>query len=314
MSVPGNLILALSVEWPTATTPAYPSTTAYSSSSTFLGYFDPAKCYKYVAVNSGTTSSPDYSTSYFTPYGAASSHTCSSSSSLPLWSGNYLNWASMQTLDTFRWVLTGGYRSVDTSSSTVLTKTYAAQDSSVMPQKTITTGSLAGATPFTSTKWSSGATTRLRNLGSRMWITSTATGSGSLVVGTATSGATAYTGQNSYVTDTTSSSYANPATTYEIYVNVKVCDSGVGVEDNCVLYGSNYKPEGLMQTYSSKLRYSAFGYYNHSGTTSQQRDGGVMRARMKYIGPTRPVPGSSAATNSNAEWSSSTGIMATNPD
>ena len=55
VSVPGNLILALSVEWPTATTPAYPSTTAYSTSSTFLGYFDPAKCYRYVAVNTGTT-------------------------------------------------------------------------------------------------------------------------------------------------------------------------------------------------------------------------------------------------------------------
>ena len=316
VSVPGNLILALSVEWPTATTPAYPSTTAYSSSSTFLGYFDPAKCYQYVAINTGTTSSPDYSTSYFTPMGAASSHACSSSSSLPLWSGNYLNWAAMQTLDTFRWVLTGGYRSVDSSSSTVLTKTYAAQDSSVMPQKTVASASLDGATPFTAAKWTSGATTRLRNLGSRMWITSSATGSSSLVAGTATSGAVAYTGQNSYVSNS-SSSYAAPATTYELYISVKVCDSSTGsggVEDNCVLYGSNYKPEGLMQTYSSKLRYSAFGYYNHSGTTSQQRDGGVMRARMKYIGPARPVPGSTSVTNSNAEWSSSTGIMAVNPD
>lgn len=68
-SVPGNLALALSVEWPTATTPAYPSTTAYTASGTFLGYFDPAKCYRYVARNTGSAAAPDYSSSYFEPYG-----------------------------------------------------------------------------------------------------------------------------------------------------------------------------------------------------------------------------------------------------
>ena len=310
ITVPGNLILALSVEWPTATTPAYPSTTAYTSSSTFLGYFDPAKCYKYV-YNSTTASS-----SYFTAASAASSHACSGSSSAPLWSGNYLNWASMQTLDAFRWVLTGGYRSTDTSSSTILTKTYAATDSSsAMPQKTVTTSYLAGATPFATSAWTTGATTRLRNLGTRMWITGTATGSSALVTASATTGATAYTGQNSFVSSS-SSSYADPSKTYELYINVKVCDTTVSVESNCTLYSGSgyYKPEGLMQSYSSQLRYSAFGYYNHSGDTTQQRDGGVMRARMKYIGPTQPVPGSSAITNSLAEWSSSTGVMVTNPD
>lgn len=296
--VPGNLALALSVEWPTATTPAYPSTTAYSASSTFLGYFDQDKCYKYVAQNTGTTTSPDYSTSYFTPYSSASSHVCASTSSVPLWSGNYMNWASMQTLDAFRWVLTGGYRSTDTTSSTILTKTYAATDSaSVIPDKTATSG-VSGATPF---NWSS-ATTRIRNLGVRMYITGTGSVNSSV----------AYTGQNSYSSD--SSSAASASSTYELYINVKVCDSSISVESNCTQYGSNYKPEGLMQQYSSKLRYSAFGYYNHSGTTTQQRDGGVMRARMKFIGPTRPVPGSASVTNDYPEWNSSTGVMSTNPD
>jgi type IV pilus assembly protein PilY1 len=317
VSVPGNLALALSVEWPTATTPAYPSTTSYSAAATFLGYFDPAKCYAYVAVNGGTAASPDYSASYFAPNGAATSHACTSTASQPLWSGNYLNWASMQTLDAFRWVLTGGYRSVDTSSSTILTKTYAAQDSGAMPQKTVaastSTSILSGATPFTDGAWTSGVTTRLRKLGTRMWITSSSTGSSSLVVGSQTSGATAYTGQNSYVASN-DSNYADPTKTYEVYINVKVCDASVGVESNCTAYGSNYKPEGLMQKYASQLRYSAFGYYNHSGDTTQQRDGGVMRARMKYIGPTQPVPGSTAITNSLAEWNSSTGVMTTNPD
>jgi type IV pilus assembly protein PilY1 len=306
VSVPGNLILALSVEWPTATTPAYPSTTPYTAASTFYGYFDPNKCYKY--IYDSTTPSK----SYFTPYGAANIHVCSSSSSVQLWSGNYMNWASMQTLDAFRWVLTGGYRSVDEPNNTILTKTYAAQQSGVMPEKTLSASYLAGATPFTSDKWTTGVTTRLRFLGTRMWIAGTDT--------TYTSGSlqsdpkiVPYNGQNSYVKKN-ASDLADPATTYEVYINVKVCDSNAGVEDNCTAYTGGYKPEGLMQAYSSKLRFSTFGFLNHTGDTSQQRDGGVMRARMKYIGPTKPIPGSAAVTNSATEWDSTTGIMTVNPD
>src|SRR5690606_41246288 len=38
------------------------------------------------------------------------------------WSGNFLNWATMQTTDLFRWVMTGGDRAIDTQSLTVLEK------------------------------------------------------------------------------------------------------------------------------------------------------------------------------------------------
>ena len=292
VSVPGNLILALSVEWPTATTPAYPSTTAYSAGSSFLGYFDPEKCYSYTVVNSGTKAAPDYSSSYFAPSGKASSHVCGGSSA---WSGNYLNWSSMQTLDAFRWVLTGGYRSVDTESQTILTKTYAGFDSSVMPNKLLDGSSaVRGATPL---NWSALAT-KLRNLGTAMHFTKDDGNLDGSVVD--------YTGQ--------SANDLKSSTVYRVYVNVKVCDASVGLENNCKAYGRNAKPEGLMQAYASQLRYSAFGYYNHSGTTSQQRDGGVMRARMKYIGPTRTVPGSAALANPASEWNASTGIMVSNPD
>ena len=41
-NVPGNLALALSVEYPTAESTAH--TDVYSTSATFLGYFDPDKC------------------------------------------------------------------------------------------------------------------------------------------------------------------------------------------------------------------------------------------------------------------------------
>jgi len=82
VSVPGNLALALSVEWPTATTPAYVSTTAYSASTTYVGYFDPLKCYTY-NYNSTTPAN-----SYFKPYGLATNHLCTSSATALLWSGN----------------------------------------------------------------------------------------------------------------------------------------------------------------------------------------------------------------------------------
>lgn len=294
VKVPGNLALALSVEWPTATTAAYLSTTAYATGSTYIGYFNPEKCYQYV-YNSSTPAS-----SYFKPVSAASSHVCSG-----LWSGNYMNYVSMQTLDEFRWIMTGGYRSTDTNTATstsstnidtILTKTWSASGratASNVPNKTTTL--VVGATPFA---WTS-ATTRIWALGSRMWITGTGTTLDSA------SSATAYVAQ---------SGSTGASSIYEVYINVAACVSAALKEDNCVLYGNTYKPEGLMQQYAMQLRYSAFGYLRHDGDTSQQRDGGVMRARMNYIGPYKPVPGSSDVVNDGfPEWSATTGIMATNP-
>lgn len=311
VSVPGNLALALSVEYPTATTPAYNS--SYTASSTFIGYFDPEKCYRYI------TQTP-VENSYFDPYGAATNHACASATtSLQLWSGNYLNWASMQTLDTFRWVLTGGYRSVDTETETRLTKTYAWYNG-YFDDKTNSSG-VSGATPFS---WGS-VKTRVRALGTAIYITGSGNVDGSAI--------TNYSGQNSAEPATISTttrvcdnrgrncrnettsvdnpSYANSAVVYRLYVNVRVCASSALKEVNCKAYGSNYKPEGLMQGYSDRLRYSAFGYFNQDGNS---RNGGVLRSPMKFIGPTHPVPGSGSVTNSVGEWSSTTGIMGTNPD
>lgn len=114
--VPGNMALVLSVEYPTATSVA--NLNDYADASTYLGYFDPLKCYNY--VYSSTPS--DGSASYFQPASLATGtnlHTCSGQ-----WSGNFMNWASMQTIDPFRWALTGGYRSVDTSTQTIIEKAW----------------------------------------------------------------------------------------------------------------------------------------------------------------------------------------------
>ena len=298
--VPGNLALTLSVEYPTAISVA--NLGNYADSSTYLGYFDPLKCYTYTL----NTTAP--ASSYFQPAGLATGtnlHSCSGK-----WSGNFMNWATMQTIDPFRWALTGGYRSVDTTTQTILEKAWGSSQGSQSNfplrgtgQATSTGHNLASSlissvTPLSWTSFNTSIWTR----GNTMVFSGTGSGYSS----TSTSG-----------TDWKSASTTNTAsTTYRVYVRVLVCDpssSSGGVESNCVLYpNGQYKPEGLMQSYANKIRYSAFSYLNGSGATNQ---GAVLRAPMGFIGPTYSTPlSSTVTTNSKAEWSSATGIMVTNPD
>lgn len=435
VNVPGNLALALSVEFPTAISVAHPTRT-YSSSTNYIGYFDPAKCYSYRYTNGTGTDN------YFYPDGAATNRTCSGK-----WSGNYLNWASMQTIDPFRWALTGGYRVTDTSTLTVLEKAFASNQGSTsnFPDSSITGSAISGATPFSST---STLGTRIWALGNKMrFMTPTAGGannatfSGNYYNNKNQSGAAAATRTEGFINfninnnwfpsgvNTTNvsanwtgsvraptagtysfkirgddgvrltvqinngttytindtgwkdqgatdyylsvpgvaandtlnitmqyyqgggggeislqwqlpggNSYANvgggggvdlygtpthynPATAlqdgtlYEVFVRVKVCDPAASAserEANCTQYGTNsYKPTGLLQKYADKIRYSAFGYLNDSNVN---RDGGVLRAKQKFIGPTRPVPGGIPVANAGREWDASTGVMVTDPD
>jgi type IV pilus assembly protein PilY1 len=85
-----------------------------------------------------------------------------------------------------------------------------------------------------------------------------------------------------------------------------------GLEANCTQYpAGNYKPTGLIQQYADQIRYSAFGYLNDSNLS---RDGGVLRAQQKFVGPTKPVPGGAPVSNAASEWDASTGVMTINPD
>ena len=295
-NVPGNLLLDLSVEYPTANSAGYFSTSNYSSGTLYLGYFDGTKCYKYLY---GPDQSPKLAAnqSYFQSSSAASSsHTCTNGSGNQ-WSGNWLNYATMQGLDIFRWVLTGGNRSTDTSSMTILQRAvHSGQGGSGdAPNKQLLTGDESGASPL---GFNSTVNTRVWGAGIQMWFSV----SGDLSPNSVTS--TDY--KDSILGSLDGSKI------YGVYINVRVCDTTVSVESNCVLYGSStYKPEGLMQQYSQTLRYGAFGYLGDSAIT---RDGGVLRGRMAYIAPTQPVPGSAAITNVRPEWSATTGIMAPNPD
>ncbi|MBS0567874.1 MAG: hypothetical protein JSS59_10790 [Proteobacteria bacterium] len=146
--VPANVALALSVEWPTGDDDPYIGV-AYDPAATYVGYWSSDWCYSYdttVANGDGAAKG------VFVPQVAASSHVCNSGST-NYWSGNFLNWALTQTIDPLRYALTGGYRSVDTSTNTVLQKAYS--DGNVsnggFPDKTLNAAAtIKGATPFTS--------------------------------------------------------------------------------------------------------------------------------------------------------------------
>src|SRR5690606_21056925 len=103
----------------------------------------------------------------------------------------------------------------------------------------------------------------------------------------------------------------NGSNTTYYSVRVEVCKNENLLEANCVRYGNNWKPEGLLQRYANDIRYSAFSYLNIDGNG---RNGGVLRAQQKYIGQTMRQPGvSGASTNPDAEWSPTTGIIYINP-
>lgn len=266
--VPGNLALALSVEWPTASRTAHVGN--YASATKYLGYFDPDKCYLY--RSDGTSAE---ATSYFYPQGQATNHTCVGGND-DKWSGNFLNWASTATIDPFRWAMTGGRRVVDTATETILEKAWHSGQGELFGNRNLTTSAIGGAVPFNSTQ----VTIQIDGMGFKMRLFLQGTDSGQR----------------------------------DFTMRVKVCDPSAaagGLESNCKAYGSNHKPEGLIQKYSDRIRFSAFGYLND---TSDQRDGAVLRARQKFVGPQSPVPRQPAVTNPNAEWSAVDGTFIQNPD
>ena len=288
--VPGNLLLTLSVEYPTALSPAYPpGPNPYNGATAYLGYFDPAKCYAY------RYNAPQADQSYFEPRGAATNHACNSTAAQPLWSGSWLNWASMQTIDAFRWALTGGYRSIDLPGTTILEKAWGSDQGPAQEKlnKMIAGNAgidVANATPFVFSSLNS----RINGLGNRLWVSQSGNINGTTAV--------PYTGQTAQ---------ADPLAVYEVYVRVKACNTAVDIEVNCTPYGNNYKPEGLMQAYANRIRYGAFGYLNDSNI---DRDGGVLRARMKFVGPLSVTPGQPHSVNLNREWDAADGVFKVNPD
>lgn len=281
-NVPGNLALVPSVEFPTVISVANISNT-YSHNATYTGYFDSEKCYEYerqqiTHIYFGTISGDDGG-GYFTP--TRWSRTCNGKDE---WSGNYLNWATTQTIDPFRMALTGGYRVVDTANQTILEKATRAGRSQYFPNRSVSGNTtISNIAPYTS---------------------------GSLDSSVSSANSNANNAVQDYQRNKTLRITNDKKTAY-FSVRVEVCKNETLLEANCVRYGNTWKPEGLLQRYADDIRYSAFSYLNIDGNG---RNGGVLRAQQKYIGDTMREPGvSGASTNPYAEWSPTTGIIPANP-
>ncbi|HWM42570.1 MAG TPA: PilC/PilY family type IV pilus protein [Burkholderiales bacterium] len=78
----------------------------YKHSVDYYGYFDPFKCYTYSSA-----------TGRFEPSVSTANKYCAAGTA---WSGNFLNWVTMSRIDVMRRLLFGGFRSTDTSGTTVL--------------------------------------------------------------------------------------------------------------------------------------------------------------------------------------------------
>lgn len=293
---PDNLVLVPSVEYPTINSVANIGD-SYSHSKTYVGYFDADKCYAY-------SYSSTESERHFYPVIATSTigsyqHSCPIDKQY--WSGNFLNWAATQTIDPFRSSLTGGYRVKDEVGETWLEKARSDGQGSYFPNRRLPSSDTNSTlvkqmVPFDH----SFMQMRINGLGNKMYF--------SLDNSNATSASSTTAYNPSSHTRTT----ASTSTTYQVNIRVKVCVPGL-LEDNCVQYGAaNYKPEGLLQEYSGRLRYSVFGYLNDSDTL---RDGAVLRAKQKSIGPfLANLTSEVEVDNPNKEWDPTTGVFIRNPD
>lgn len=285
--VPGNMAIIGSFEFPTMVTRAYKS--AYSLSETYIGYFDSGKCYEYKYYD-------DEAERHFSPINK-NGPSCSGDK---LWSGHFLNWATMQSIDIFRHILTGGYRFKDEPGETWLEKgvqTGQGGSTNNFPDANVASGLVAAATPFSGS-----------DLKSRIGIAGTPMGNKMrFVLGGSFS---------NNVVDYIPSESVSLNQTYEVSIRVKVCDASVGLEPNCNQYSAGYKPEGLIQDSSEEMRFAAFGYLNDNSSNSdmRNREGGIMHSRMKYVGHQQVTSDNAVEDNNRKEWNHVTGVFIANPD
>lgn len=98
--------------------------TTYTNAIVYAGYFDSFKCYSYSTANN-----------YYVPAGTTTDKLCADTKDAKgntvanaLWSGNFLNWATMSRIDEVRKILYGGTRSIDTTTTTVLERAFLPTD------------------------------------------------------------------------------------------------------------------------------------------------------------------------------------------
>ena len=308
-----NVTVTTSVEFPTVGA-AYLNV-PYVPTSLYAGYFDNTQCYGY---NDGNQ--------YFYPVGAASSdgqHECNSQSN-NAFSGNFMNWASMSAIDEFRYAMTGGNRSSERAGNggTLIERAY-------LPD-----GSINGVPSFYAYNSNFPRHTMLNG-----YIDGTPSSDASAVLPNNILHGTGHGLKPLYVTSCRTFIYFgstllgdcnSPSQEVGAFrVQVLVCDATEGPQrtDLCLQYGGTsglYKPVGQTQLNADRMRFAAFGYLMDHETTGYSppcnntgwnrcRYGGVLRAPMKYVGPTTYNANQIASANPKAEINTD-GTLASDPE
>lgn len=314
-----TISLALSVEWPTAGAQYvgdnWPDD-SYRPSNEYLGYFDTESCYSYRNTPTETVAPGKTLADYkrFVRASPAQQRRCDGTGgSSDGFSGNYLNWAASSAIDMLRLALSGGDRSIDTPSLTMLQRAMVPNGDPAclwlswnFPQKKLTAenGKYWGAVPAVMRNAAQAANSPIiaANTLNRLYFGLTPTGNCNQT--------SQYTLGNTLNSDGF------------FYVRVEVCSRNgttlLDVRDYglCKQYpDGNYKPIGAIQKYSDQLRLAAFGYVMDQ---TSARYGGVLRAPMKYVGPkTYDIYGrdnTPTTGNPKLEWNINNGVLYDNPD
>jgi type IV pilus assembly protein PilY1 len=287
-----NMVLSLSVNFPMAGAAYRADGGSYDRTYEYIGYFNPLKCYRYQGGNR------NISDGYFAVAEDADAlHECGGDT----FSGNFLNWAALSTIDVLRYALTGGDRIVDTTTRTILQRAVLGKDfyanDVYFPRRIVTGGGNVSApdrvTPFRVD------TLFIVSCGNRILFSDSANkGNDCDTRAFGNNGALAKSDKK----------------LGEYLVRVEVCDRNEGISRTglCQRYGANFKPVGEMQRHAEKIRFAAMGYLLDD---SENRYGGVLRAPMKYIGAKKfAEPGFTASANEYLEWDPATGVLYGNPD
>lgn len=303
-----NLTLALSVEFPTVGQ-TYRDT--FDQTQTYIGYFDPKVCYRHVPANGGVGAYFDWTSA------AASNGDCGGGG----FNGNFMNWATSSAIDIMRYGLTGGNRVVDQdngSAKTVVERAYLPdsfyRNASYFSEKVLPSALVSKMIEQSAANKIGNNDMYIYNCRDRVYFAKAqdTTGGCTNPFGVANAQSSNLAGPN------------NNDTYYE--VRNLVCDANSANNrlmsydpgtkkwsGLCFRYpNGKYKPVGQFQMNSDNLRVSVFGYLQDD---SRSRNGGVMRAPLKYLGPRQYDAGSNLMTAANplAEWDSNTGVFVNDP-
>ena len=258
--------------------------TTYKHSINYYGYFDSYKCYNYSTTNNR-----------FEPVSTTDTKYCSGG-----WSGNFLNWASMTRIDAIRKILYGGLRSTDSSTQTVLERTYLPNDAHSFA-KFYNGSDLIQLTPYTNTDVTNGITICNTTVNNSSTLSQNVTDAPLIRVAKGNyslwaanerwqcrwSGEKSATNSNSFSASGINAESSNPDKTskglgsMDYVARVKVCDSSYIGTENCKTYpNGTKKPIGLLQTYGDddKLRFGLM-----TGSYSKNKSGGVLRKNVSSI-------------------------------